>query len=124
MQNEVLSVQEDLDVQVYAVWFNMFPGDSRERWPAAALPDPRVVHFWDEDRAVGDWYGARLAAMNETLVPGSRGVEPPLWDAYLVYGPDATWVEEPRGLRRWGRTVLLTKEALRESVEALAAERR
>ena len=77
----MLTVHKDVDVQVYAVWFKMFPGDGRERWPAAALTDPRVAHFWDEDRAVGDWYGARLDAMKATLVPGSRGVERPLRDA-------------------------------------------
>ena len=30
-----------------------------ERWPAAALPDRRVRHYWDEEREVGEWYASR-----------------------------------------------------------------
>jgi hypothetical protein len=120
VQTELLDVHKDLDVRVYAVWFEMFPGDSQERWPAAALTDRRVTHYWDEEKDVGSWYGVRLDAMRPQLAPNSRGVEPPLWDAYLVYGPESRWAEAPTELRRWGRTILSTQQHLREEFEALS----
>ena len=121
MQEELLNAHKDTDFRVYAVWFSMYPGDDRERWPSAVLPDRRVLHYWDERAVVGGWYGARLTAMEEQLAPGSKGVEPPvLWDAYLVYGPEARWDDAPTGLRQWGRTILLTSESFRKAVGALA----
>ena len=120
MQEELLNAHKDQNLKIYAVWFSMYPGDLRERWPSAALPDRRVLHYWDEEKEVGEWYAARMGEMREQLAPDSKGVEPPiLWDAYLVYGPEARWDDAPTGLRRWGRTVLHTKEALRQAVEAL-----
>lgn len=121
MQQEVLDANNGLDLKVYAIWFAMYPGDVQDRWLADALPDPRVTHYWDEEKSVGRWYGDRVAAaaMQPTLAPGSKGVEfPVLWDAYLVYGPGARWVDEPTDLRRWGRTVLGTQQYLREAVAA------
>lgn len=123
MQQELLDAHADLDVRVYAVWFSMYPGDERDRWPSTVLQDHRVTHLWDERAALGRWYGERLSAMEDQLAPESTGVEPPiLWDAYLAYGPDAHWSDTPTGLRQWGRTILLTRESLRTTVQALAAE--
>jgi ABC-type multidrug transport system fused ATPase/permease subunit len=48
-----LSKNADPDLRVYAVWFNMLFGDSRERWDGDGVTDPRVRHFWDEQRLVG-----------------------------------------------------------------------
>ena len=116
----MLNAHKDLDLRVYAVWFSMYPGDERERWPEASLRDRRVRHYWDEKTDVGEWYAARFDSMRDKLVPGSKGVDPPiLWDAYLVYGPESRWEDAPSGLRRWGRTILLTKNELRQEVEAL-----
>ena len=120
MQQEVLEANKGTDLEVYAVWFAMYPGDVQDRWIADALTDPRVTHYWDEGKSVGRWFGDRVDAMRPQLAPGSKGVEfPVLWDAYLVYGPEARWTDEPTELRRWGRTVLGTQQYLREAVEAL-----
>ena len=120
MQEEILAKNTNANLRVYAVWFSMYPGDERERWPAKALTDERAVHYWDEDQAVGAWYGERLDVMQALLAPGSKGVEPPvLWDAYLVYGPESVWTDSPTGLRRWGRTVLIAREHLRNAVQEL-----
>ena len=117
MQQEVLDANKGLDVQVYAVWFEMYPGDLRDSWPGDALPDPRVRHFWDEEKSIGRWFGGRVDDMQPQRAPGSRGYEfPVLWDAYLVYGPEARWTDTPTDLRRWGRTVLGTQQHLREAV--------
>jgi hypothetical protein len=39
----LLSVNPKAPLRVYAVWFNMYPGDARERWRADRLTDPRVA---------------------------------------------------------------------------------
>jgi hypothetical protein len=120
VQEIVLKENPDADVQVYAVWFAMYPGDVRERWPMEALSDPRVVHYWDDGKNVGRWYADRVPEMATSMASGSKGHEAPiLWDAYLVYGPDARWDAAPTGLRRWGRTIMGTRDALKESVEGL-----
>ena len=110
----------DSKLRIYAVWFSMYPGDAPERWPAAALPDRRVRHYWDEGREIGEWYASKMDGMRDTLVPDSKGVEPPssgmpTWSTDLR--PAGTCA--PTGLRRWGRTILHTKEALRQALEAL-----
>ena len=121
MQEELLKGNTDADLRVYAVWFEMFPGDARERWLPEAMPDRRVRHYWDEEKVVGSWYGERIGEMRAQLVPESKGVgdEPVLWDAYLVYGPEAHWADVPSGLRRWGRTVIGTRESLREALATI-----
>ena len=35
-----------------------------------------------------------------------------LWDAYLLYGPDARWNDQPPDMISWGATILLTREKL------------
>lgn len=120
MQEELLDRNRDADLRVYAVWFNMYPNDAKERWPAQVLDDARVIHFWDEQKAVGRWYLERIAGMDATRAPESAENEGPvLWDAYLVYGPESRWDSAPTGLRRWGRTILSTREDLRESFTRL-----
>src|SRR5262245_28204503 len=109
---------------MYAVWFNMYPNDEKDRWPAAVLHDARVTHFWDEQKAVGRWYFERIGEMDPTRAPDSVELEGSvLWAAYLVYGPESRWDAAPTGLRRWGRTVLSTQEAFRESFNLLVHPR-
>lgn len=124
MQEELLAANTDADLRVYAVWFEMFPGDARQGWPSEVITNERVRHYWDEEKALGSWYGDRIGDMKSQLVPESRGVgdDAILWDAYLVYGPEARWAEVPTGLRRWGRTVIGTRESLRSAVESLSKQ--
>ena len=120
VQQEILEKRADADLRVYAIWFSMYPTDQRENWPADVLTDPRVVHFWDEGKTVGRWYMSRIEQMQHARTPGSAGLGGnTLWDAYLVYGPESRWSDAPGGLRRWGRTILGTQEALREAVAAV-----
>lgn len=117
-QEDVLTKHDNADLEVYAIWFNMYPTDHREQWPADILTDSRVTNYWDEGKQVGTFYASRFAEMESTLVPGSTDLGTPiLWDAYLVYGPDARWDDAPTGLRRWGRTILKTQDGLRQSVD-------
>jgi hypothetical protein len=103
---------------VYAVWFNMYPGDTRQRWPAALLTDRRVHHYWDERRAVGQQYLQMLPAMwpkrsPETVLPEADA----LWDAYLLYGSDAQWGEQLPDVVSWGAPILRTSETLLRDLE-------
>lgn len=117
VQQEVLDKQPKADLAVYAIWFSMYPTDAREHWPGDVLTDPRVVHVWDEGKTVGRWYMSRVADIESARAPGSGGLGGNvLWDAFLVYGPEAHWRDAPDGLRRWGRTILGTQDALREAV--------
>jgi hypothetical protein len=126
VQQDLLEKHEDTDLAVYAIWFNMYPSDAREQWPADLLTDSRVVHYWDEARNVGTFYGNRFKEMESTVAQNSSGVGAPvLWDAYLVYGSDARWDDAPTGLRRWGRTIMRTQDSLRQSLdEVLGAARK
>ena len=94
MQQDILEKNPSGNLRVYAVWFDMLAGDSRERWDGAWLTDPRVVHLWDERKVVGTSY-----ANNLKRGPG------PEWDVYFLYGPAARWDSERGPLTSWGGTV-------------------
>ena len=49
MQSKLLNAHPDARLRVYAIWVNKLFGDARNRWDAAGLTDPRVVHLWDTD---------------------------------------------------------------------------
>ena len=122
MQKEVLERQPKADLRVYAIWFNMVETDAREKWHFELLPDRRVQHFWDEEKVVGRWFAPRTQSeeMENALEPNASGLgQAVLWDSYLVYGPESRWGDGPSGIRRWGRTVLRTREGLRTAVDAL-----
>ena len=75
------------NLRVYAVWFNMLYGDSRDRWDGDGMTDPRVAHFWDQQKSVGNWF-----SQNVTHVRGTT------WDFYAVYAPDARDLSAPTSL--------------------------
>lgn len=119
MQTELLATYPKADLRVYAVWFNMFPGDARSQWPPSLLADTRVIHRWDEQKLVGRWYGDRAAPMRAQLTPESSWSGEILWDSYLLYGADAKWDDAPTGLVHWGRTIVAGRETLRHDFERL-----
>ena len=110
MHEEILKKNPSADLRVYAVWFNMVAGDSRSGWDGAGMNDPRVVHLWDEQKAVGDFFAAKV-----TRTPGTA------WDAYFLYGPDATWGSEPAPLVGNGRTIIARRAQLQEGIVPLLA---
>jgi hypothetical protein len=120
VQNEVLKKYPKANLRVYAIWFEMFPGDSKATWSRSLLDDPRVVHRWDEGKTIGHWYSGQGPRMQSRLTPDSTDPSgDPLWDSYLLYGPDARWSTTPSGLILWGRTIM----ASRASLGAEAAKR-
>lgn len=119
MQTELLAKYPKADLRVYAIWFNMFPGDARSKWPPSLLTDRRVIHRWDEGKLVGMWYGGHTNEIRMQLSPGSSWNGDILWDAYLFYGADAKWDDVPTSLIHWGRTIVAGRETLRLDFERL-----
>ncbi|MGH9311577.1 MAG: hypothetical protein ACRD1S_00120 [Vicinamibacterales bacterium] len=105
---------------MYAIWFNMFPGDARSEWPPELLTDPRVLHRWDEPKSVGTFFGQNKSTMKTRLTPDSNGTGGDvLWDSYLLFGADARWETFPAGLVHWGRTIVAARQTLKKEFERL-----
>lgn len=105
MQQNILEPNPDASLRVYVVWLEVLGGDSRSEWPADLLADERVTHLWDESRATSDW------------AQGKGGLDAPIvYDAYLVYGGDAAWGDEPRAA---GRPIIGDTARLERSLEPL-----
>jgi hypothetical protein len=94
VQSEILKAHPTARLRVYAIWVNKLFGDARNRWDAAGLTDPRVVHLWDAQDVSGDWLATNVA--------GHEGGD---WDTYLLFGPNATWTSQPTPLRSSGSPV-------------------
>jgi hypothetical protein len=114
IQEYILKRNPTLDLKVYAVWYEMYPGDSPAHFPAARtlLPDKRVTHFWDQPKDVGRWF----YGMVPTDTKGD--VE---WDAFYLYGEDAVWIDTPTELLTWGRTILKDRRKLSGRIAELTA---
>lgn len=107
MQKELLEKNPTAKLRVYAIWFDMFPGDARSKWPRSLLTDSRVLHFWDEKKVVGTWYGKHPAYLHSDEV---------LWDAFILYGADSRWNDDPTDRLVMGWTIVSKREQLREAM--------
>ena len=101
---------------MYAVWFNVLPTDSVGEWNPEILSDGRVTEFWDDEGALGDWFGQHREEMELGFFGGAV-----VWDASLLFGPEATWQEIPQPLEEFGYTIIGDRQALQRSLEALWA---
>jgi hypothetical protein len=110
---ELLQKDATAMLKVYAVWFNMFPGDDRSRWPEGLLSDRRVVEYWDEKKVLGTWF-----ANHPDYDDYPR---PVLWDAYLLFGAGSRWEGQPSDRVGWGFTILQTREQLEKDLRGLEA---
>lgn len=95
MRTNILEKYPSSDARVYAIWFNMMTGDSRNLVDLRVLDDHRVTNYYDADRVVGSWFGAHDN--------GDGGIA---WDAYYLYGRGATWSAEPGPLLSNGGPVI------------------
>jgi hypothetical protein len=109
VQQQILASNPSADLRAYTVWFNMLFGDSRQRWDGAGMTDPRVQHFWDEQKVVGTWYTAN--------VTHARGTT---WDFFAVYGPDARDLSAPLST---GSTIIGHRTQLQASLAPLLGTR-
>ena len=111
MQRDILEEHPGSDLKVYVVWFNMLEEDSREEWDSCTVSDPRATNLWDEDRLT-----------SAALGPSVKGAAPPVWDAYLLYGPNARWSSAPPSPISTGATIYATREKLQKDVLPLLSE--
>jgi hypothetical protein len=86
----------------------MLWGDARERWNGNTMPDPRVTHFWDGERKIGEWFAREI--------DGYVGIA---WDTYYLYGPNATWETVPSPLAGSGSSIYGEREALERQMRTL-----
>lgn len=108
MQNKLLAQYPSEELRVYAVWLPMLWADAREKWNGNTMPDTRVIHFWDGDLQVGQWFAKQ--------VDGYEGIA---WDVYYLYGPEATWEAVPSPLASSGGTIYRERETLETQVHIL-----
>jgi len=112
------------DLRAYVVWVPVLPDDDAQAAARAArrFSDPRLVQYWDPDRALGWTLGKALG-----LPPRGHGSWGVAWDVYLVYPRGAAWktVTEPALWMQQLEDVPASKApkldggALREVVEGL-----
>ena len=86
----------------------MLATDARDEWNGTTMPDPRVMHFWDGETEVGQWFAEQVEKY--------RGIS---WDIYYLYGPDATWEDRPSPLVGSCDTIYAEQETLPTQVNAL-----
>jgi len=111
VQRDILQEHPDSDLEVYVVWFDMLAGDSRAGWDGYLISDPRATNLWD---------GERLAS--RTLGDSVEGASPPVWDAYLLYGPEASWEDQPPRPVGTGYTVYGERDKLQTEIRPLLGE--
>jgi hypothetical protein len=105
VQTEVLGKYPAAPLRVYIVWLPMLPNDARSKWQGTGglMRDPRVMHFWDENKVVGQGYAKQ------------DGVFGTAWDTYYLYGSDAQWDTMAQPLISSGRTVIGKRSDLKRS---------
>ena len=86
----------------------MLWSDARKKWNGTSMPDTRVIHFWDGDLQVGQWFAKQ--------VDGFEGIS---WDTYYLYGPEATWETVPSPLAGSASTIYGEREALKRQIGPL-----
>ena len=94
VHDEVLRQIDSDDLSVLAVWMPVLASDNAAaaRKAEPLLPDPRVVHYWDDDNSLGKLYGRSLE------LPRGRQLA---WDIYFVYASGVRWEDEPPLPTRW-----------------------
>ena len=124
-QNELLAKNPTADVQVFVIWFRMYPGDAESKWRSELLTDRRVEHRWDEPKTAGRWFLSNLESLRPSR--GGDGVFPQradaLWDSYLLFDRGATWNDAPSGVLSWGYTVMRTRAQLLKDFQFAIANR-
>ncbi len=110
VQQQILAQYPAADLVVTVIWMPMLPTDTRDEWDSQLLADPRVTHLWDPERTVGRWL-----ADDQNADLGDTGEV--VWDAYLLFGPEATWESALSEPLVWGAPIV---GRVPELVDALA----
>ena len=112
MQNEVLEDNPAADIRVYVVWEPMLPTDRFRMTRSGLIDDERATHYKDDTQISGKWFGETYGE------PGGSVA----WDVAYVFGPDATWEEQPSPMLAWGGAVVHMKEELMEALAPFLSE--
>ncbi len=109
VRENVLEAYVDDEITVYAVWFNMIPGDRKSRWNPNLLADERVTHYWDEDRVLGKWIAKN--------VDDCEHLGPIDWDSYYLFDEDGHWDKSFEDLKACGTPIFRNTENLATALE-------
>jgi hypothetical protein len=109
VREEVLEATPGSPLRVLVVWSPNLPGDFRRSVDRRLLADRRVTNFWDEDATVDEWFAARAGA--DTIT----------WDAFYLYGPEASWSSLPSRPVALGSPVFDRKDELRAALRRLGS---
>lgn len=122
MEQEILERHPERGIAIYAVWFNMYPGDARVKWPERLLTDRRVSHYWDARRILGMRLLSNLPTFLDRQAPGTLPPESDaLWDTFFVYPPADSWTDPFPRPASWGYPIMATKDQLAADMDRLAA---
>jgi hypothetical protein len=79
--------------------------------PSDLLDDPRVTSFWDDRKIAGRWFDENVTKL------GARERNPDRieWDSFVLFSPQAQWVERPPDHVSWGRPLVQEAARLRGS---------
>jgi len=111
VQTEILEKYRSAKLRVYVMWTVKLTFDSRDQWDAGGLSDPRVVHLWDGQDILGEWFVAHQ--------PNYQGSD---WDAYALFGPQARWASQPPPLIGSGSSVIGAKDQLAQDIAPFLKE--
>jgi hypothetical protein len=92
----------------------VLPTDDRSSWDASLLDDPRVVNLWDRELGLSRWVAGRRDL-------GIEPLGPVVYDAFLLFGPDARWDSAPAGLLASGLPVIGESSKLASAVGRLTS---
>jgi len=109
VQQELLDPDQDLQIRVYAVWMPMLVTDQWGRWGARSLSDARVEHSWDGERLVGRFFAGQVQGDSSSA----------LWDAFLLYSPEAQWDTILDTPLAWGAPIVDMRDELAASAERI-----
>ncbi len=105
----MLEANPDAALQVYAVWFDMLPGDNRSQWPGEIMSDARVSEYWDESRSTGRWFAESFDFPHGNFA----------YDVYYLFGRGAIWEDKPPDLASTGYTIVSKRDRLALTLEEL-----
>ena len=110
MRENILDAETPENLKIYAVWLNQRSTDARDTIDESTLDDPRVTQYWDGEGITGTYFA------NADL--GGLGYSGFVYDVYYVFGPEATWADEPGPLAASGGPVLYEGEELESAIRA------
>jgi hypothetical protein len=111
VQREILEAEPTAELRVYAVWVPFSGGTSQAADVSRrVLPDARVTQFWDGSAVTSEWF-----AENVDHSPA------PAWDAYYLFGPNASWTDVPGPIVSSGATIIGQSSALQDAITPLIA---